>query len=741
MRDLEELKSAENLKDYAENNLQKSKGGFYCCPVCGSGTHEKGTGALSIDSRKPFLFKCFACGFAGSVIDLIKEVECLDNKEAVKRLRELYDPDYNPNFMSGKIVVQKDKKEGGNIMEAKPEQVNDVHVQYDGKMNFQNYYVRCQNRVDSTSYPRDRGLEEETVKRFGLGYDPEWISPKVRFEVRQENRKIEKENKKRQEAGQPLLPLKSLPQPSPRLIIPLSDNNYLARDVRPDESLTDIQKKYKKQNCGKDKPFFNLDAIENPLCFFVVEGEIDALSIEQAGGSCVGLGTANRAKVFGEKLIEWAKNRQEKKMRTGVVIIALDNDNAGVYAAGLIEDACMIAGLDFLHFNLSGSYKDPNDYLVNDKKGFYNEVKNIIENVREEIMKNFSKNYTAHGADAFMRRIRYPALVTGFKNLDNFLGGGITSNGLVFVGGLSSIGKTTFVLQLADYMATNRYLEGTQDVIQGKDILYFALEQSEEDLLSKIFSRRMYEESKRLKAPEMAKSNWQLMQEDKQGWPQKTWDALWGCYISFKQHTGGNLRIIESPGRLSVLDIVRYTKEHISITGRIPVVIIDYLQILKPISDKLTDKQAIDATIVLLKQLSRDYKTCVIGISSFNRQNYWQPVNMSAFKESGNLEYSADLLLAVAPAGMKDTTDETEKEDKVKAENKRIVDNCKEAEVKRIQLHVLKNRNGKITGRINKLLFSYQAKYNYFEEAKPESFLDFFDNGNPQTTGKKRVTI
>lgn len=736
MRDLEELKSEKNLKDYAERNLKKSKGGFYCCPACGSGTHGKGTGALSIDSSKPFLFKCFACGLGGTVIDLIKAVECMNTKDAVKRLRELYDPDYNENWMSGKTDVQTDKKEVGNTMEAKQEQAYDV--QYDVKMNFLNYYVRCQNRIGSTNYPLKRGLEENTVKRFGLGYDPEWVSPKVRYVVRQENRKIEKENKKRKEAGQPLLPLKRLPQPSPRLIIPLSENNYLARDTRPDESLTDAQKEFKKQNCGKDKPFFNLDAIENPLCFFVVEGEIDALSIEQAGGSCVGLGTANRAKAFGKELVEWAKKRREKKLRIGTVIIALDNDNAGVYAADQIEDACMIAGIDFLHFNLSGSYKDPNDFLVNDKQRFYNEVNSIIETVRKETMKNFAKGYTAHGADAFMRRMTYPALETGFKNLDKFLGGGITSNGLVFIGGLSSIGKTTFVLQLSDYIATNRYPKGSQDVIRGKDVLYFALEQSEEDLLSKIYSRRLYLE---IQAPELAKTNWQLMQEDKQGWSQKTWETLWGCHVNFKQNTGGNLRIIESPGRLSVLDVVRYTKEHISITGRVPIIVIDYLQILKPISDKLTDKQAIDATIVLLKQLSRDYKTCVIGISSFNRQNYWQPVNMSAFKESGNLEYSADLLLAVAPAGMKDTTDEGDKEDKIKAENKRIVDNCKEAEVKKIQLHVLKNRNGRITGRKNKLLFTYHAKYNYFEEVKPESYLHYFDNGNPQATGKKRVTI
>ena len=47
-----------------------------------------------------------------------------------------------------------------------------------------------------------------------------------------------------------------------------------------------------------------------------------------------------------------------------------------------------------------------------------------------------------------------------------------------------------------------------------------------------------------------------------------------------------------------------------------PVVLIDYLQILAPYSDKLTDKQSVDKNILELKRLSRDYKIPIIIIKN-----------------------------------------------------------------------------------------------------------------------------
>ena len=89
----------------------------------------------------------------------------------------------------------------------------------------------------------------------------------------------------------------------------------------------------------------------------------------------------------------------------------------------------------------------------------------------------------------------------------------------------------------------------------------------------------------------------------------------------------------------------------------------------------------------------------VIGISSFNRANYRIEVSMEAFKESGAIEYSSDVLLGLQleGAGEKDF-------------------NAKEAKKKNpreIELVVLKNRYGKIG---DTLQFRYFPMFNYLEE-------------------------
>ena len=718
MTDLEELKTERNLKDYAERNLQKS-GKMFCCPACGSGTHggRGSDGALSINGS---LWKCFSCGAGGSVIDLIMVTEGKDTAGAVTRLRELYDPDYNQygppsqrTATSKPVPAVKTKPEGGRDMENKKEPQGI-------RRDFRNYYKRCRKRLYETDYLRRRGLDEETAKLFGLGYEPDWISPTAAYNRKQENAEREK-------AGQaPLPPL----TPSPRLIIPLSKNNYLARDTRPDEQLTDSQKKYKKMNEGQGKPFFNRKAVENPLCFFVVEGELDAISIEQAGGNCVALGSTVKAKAFGEML------RQRDAMETGTVIIALDNDPAGQKAAEQIADACEIAGIDFIKVNVSGQYKDPNDFLVNDRQGFYNTIRETVKTVRAEKLADYESLNAGNAARDFMRRplTAGAAVPTGFKKLDEFLDGGLPS-GLVFIGGLSSLGKTTLALQMAENMAKNKYPAGADGVIRGRDVLYFALEQSKNDLLSKILSRRTYLASIEAKQKEaLAKTNIQLMHREQwQSWLPDEWNTLWKCYQEFQKDVGDNLYLIESPGDITALDIVKFTEKHIAFTGRVPIVIVDYLQILKAIDPKMTDKQAVDRTIVTLARLAKMQETTVIGISSFNRENYWQKASMTAFKDSGNLEYSAEILFAIAPAEVKEASGETDK-----TENKETVEKCREAKEKHLQLHVLKNKSGKVTGSKRKLLFNYHSWFNYFEEEE-EDPLKPFDNGNPAVTGKNII--
>ena len=105
-------------------------------------------------------------------------------------------------------------------------------------------------------------------------------------------------------------------------------------------------------------------------------------------------------------------------------------------------------------------------------------------------------------------------------------------------------------------------------------------------------------------------------------------------------------------------DIVQ---SHINQTGRKPVVFVDYLQIIAPADVHATDKQNTDINTFELKEISRDYGIPVFAISSFNRENYLEPVSMTSFKESGAVEYSSDVLFGLQYAGMEYIEGDTDK--------------------------------------------------------------------------------
>ena len=107
-----------------------------------------------------------------------------------------------------------------------------------------------------------------------------------------------------------------------------------------------------------------------------------------------------------------------------------------------------------------------------------------------------------------------------------------------------------------------------------------------------------------------------------------------------------NLWVIEGLGNIGATEIREMVQKHQQFTGSAPVVIIDYLQIIAPY-EKLTEKQSMDKTVMELKRISRDFKTPVLAISSLNRASYDKSINMTGFKESGGIEYSADVLFGL----------------------------------------------------------------------------------------------
>ena len=696
------------LLDYVQSITAKSKGlNKFVCPICGSGTGKSRTGAFSVYASKNS-YKCFSCGTGGDIIDLYKQLNNItEEKAAVKELCALYGVEY-PNTDGTETAAPRPK----------PKPIAKEMSEEEPETDFSDFLRTAAEHITQTDYWKKRGLSEETAKRFSLGYVAEWKHPKA-----------------------PTAPT------SPRLIIPISAYSYTARDTR--ETLTKEQNEYKKQKVkGKEGAnwIFNRKALstsDQPI--FVVEGEIDAISIAEVGGVACGLGSTANVKQF----LRECEGRQPKQP----LIICLDNDAAGQKAQEELAEGLKQLHISFYKQDINGEYKDANERLTADKDGLTRAVKDIIAEVEQmeeqrkaeqgaeadrastlaeqekkaeqealQQMKN-GKIPNSEYLNEFMGRMASvsdtPEQTTGFRNIDNALDGGLYE-GLYSVGAISSLGKTAFILQMCDQIAKT-----------GTHILFFSMEMARFELIARSISRESFlkasEEGDRSKAKDVRHiMNSQLVKKYTDAEMELMQDAI----ANYSRYAS-NIFIQEGVGDITVKRITDTVKEHIAEHHKKPVVVLDYLQIVAANKEDegKTDKQITDKTIVALKRLTRDEKLTIIAISSFNRENYTEPVSYASFKESGAIEYSSDVLIGLQYEGMDYKTkpkkgrsgEETEEEttesttDHVARIRKLTRENDKKArcgESVRIEIKILKNRNGfKSVQHLD-----YYPKYNTFTE-------------------------
>ena len=288
---------------------------------------------------------------------------------------------------------------------------------------------------------------------------------------------------------------------------------------------------------------------------------------------------------------------------------------------------------------------------------------------------------------------------TGFDNLDEETGG--LYSGLYVLGAISSLGKTTFIHQMADNIASS-----------GTDVLYFSLEQSTAELVTKSIAREA------AKAEMLSGATLSDLDENCK-------PAIYyrNCGIkteqgktalsNYSENTAPHMHIIEGNFHTNVDYIRSYVSRFIrGSESKRAVVVIDYLQILQSESQSF-GKENVDRNITELKRMSRDYNIPVIVISSFNRGNYMTPVSFESFKESGGIEYTADVVWGLQLQALNDEL--FEKEGKIKAKRDKLKE-AKEEIPRKIQLVCLKNRFGKTSF---DLAFHYNPKFDLFLAATP----------------------
>lgn len=265
--------------------------------------------------------------------------------------------------------------------------------------------------------------------------------------------------------------------------------------------------------------------------------------------------------------------------------------------------------------------------------------------------------------DTQVKKIR-----TGFDKLDNLLNGGLP-NGLITLGAIPSLGKTTFALQVADNM----------DNMENTKVLFFSLEMTKFDIISKSLSRISY------LADELGNYTFDdLLSNDEK--------VDYEVLLSNYEPIANNLYTIDYI--YDIRDVEAFIRQFKNLHENDNVaVIIDYLQYIL-CGNNGNDKQVVDITTKELKELAKELNICIIEISSLNRTNYSGSISMESFKGSGSIEYTSDILMGLEYVN----NGANERECEAKRNPRKVT------------LSVIKNRYGAL-GRVN---FDLYTTYHTF---------------------------
>lgn len=664
----EQLKG--ELRRYVESITKKSKGAnMYVCPLCHSGEGHNGTGAFSIKDGTSW--KCFSCNEGGDIFDLIGKYEGIaDHADQLKRAGELFGVTIDSHRRS---TAREDfSPEYQNQPKTEQNTQADIHTsaytQAEAETDYRDFFLQAHSHIKETDYPQRRGLSQETIDRFKLGYVAEWRHPKA--------------------------PAKA--PATPRLIIPISRYSYLARDIRAE--IPEEQEGYKKSKVkGRDKVSwtFNAKALQEATKpIFVVEGELDALSIIDVGGEAVALGSINYTRAF----LELVKVKRPAQP----LILALDNETEPAKKEKIeraykeLTEGLQGLGIPFYRLNPAGDYKDANEALQRDREALrqaVEEAEHIQDEAEQAEREAYLSTSTAHYLQSFVDGIadsvNTPAIPTGFPKLDTILDGGLYE-GLYIMGAISSLGKTTLIVQMADQIAQS-----------GRDILYFSLEMARTEIIAKSISRHTLQTVLATGGDiRNAKTTRGITTGKRYEGYNKTERELINSSIREYSEYAQHIYIHEGVGNIGAEQIRETVAKHIRFTGNTPVVVVDYVQILAPYSERATDKQNMDKNVLELKRISRDFKLPLIGISSLNRANYNAPISMEALKETGLLDYGSDCIIGLQLKGTGGKNFD--------------VNEAKKKNPREVELIILKNRNAQ-TG--DKLELLYYPMFNCFAEA------------------------
>lgn len=206
---------------------------------------------------------------------------------------------------------------------------------------------------------------------------------------------------------------------------------------------------------------------------------------------------------------------------------------------------------------------------------------------------------------------------TGFIDLD-YKTAGFQNSDLILIAARPSMGKTAFVLNIAEYMAFH----------SNETVAIFSLEMSKEQLVNRMFSLESHVEAQNLRTGNLSDSDWTSLIE--------------AAGVIGRS----NLIIDDTPG-ISVANLRskcrKYKLEH-----NLGIIMIDYLQLMTGSRRAESRQQEISDISRSLKEIARELQVPVIALSQLSRAVEQRPDHrpmLSDLRESGAIEQDADVVM------------------------------------------------------------------------------------------------
>lgn len=349
---VEEVRARNDIVDVISSYVRLTRKGstyFGLCPF-----HNEKTGSFAVSPGKQ-MFYCFGCHEGGNVITFIQKYENYSFPEAVKALAERAGVDIPDN------ASDEDKKR-----ESKRSKLLEINKEA-GKYYF--YQLRSDDGKRGLDYLKNRGLSDDTIKRFGLGF-----ARPSRNETYRYLRSKGFSDELLRESG--LFNYKEqsgmMDKFWNRVIFPIMDTSHRIIGFG-GRVMGDGEPKYLNSPetivFDKSRNLYGLNIAKSTKAknLIVCEGYMDVISLHQAGfdQAVASLGTAftsGHANLLARYARESVKSGEIQRYKD--ILLCYDSDGAGVDAAkralGILREAGLLAKV----INLK-PYKDPDEFIKN----------------------------------------------------------------------------------------------------------------------------------------------------------------------------------------------------------------------------------------------------------------------------------------------------------------------------------------------------------------------------------------